>query len=416
MNPMSHFPSIIAEERKRAGLTQEALATRLGITPQAISKWENGVSYPDVTLFPVIAEVLGLSVARLFGETEMKPSRIGKLPDTYGGMDFVLAVGEYVCYAAKTVREVDEESGIVRFSDGSEANLHTVTVTNRGAGEIRIYKISELMGEVVWEDECPSVDFDQSYEGIRSYRLSMGVNCSLMITADGEAGRTRVSAKGDARFIAAIAATHEGDTLCIEVKDQNNRDGSNTADGNVLHIHTGTERAHALYATINGACETAISVDFDRLEMTVNGCGDIAAGNADEAVLKINGCGDVKMQESRISTNVKINGSGVVKMAHAHAPTFKINGSGDIDCGEVSGEMNVTVNGSGDIVCGGEADQMTLSVNGSGDFHGSELVVGNATICVPNSASHITIGRIKGTSVERIGKKCKLTVAHRGEV
>ena len=44
VNQMEDFRYIIAEERKRTGLTQEALATRLGITPQAISKWENGVS------------------------------------------------------------------------------------------------------------------------------------------------------------------------------------------------------------------------------------------------------------------------------------------------------------------------------------------------------------------------------------
>ena len=414
MNQMENFRYIIAEERKRNGLTQEALATRLGITPQAISKWENGVGYPDVTLFPVIAEVLGISVARLFDEAEARPSRTGKLPDHYNGMNFVLAAGEYVCYAAKTVLAADEESGIVRFADGSEANLNTAGVTNRGAGEIRIYRISDLMGEIVWEDECISADFDQTYEGIRSYRLSMGVNCALMITADGESGQTRVTAKGDARFRAAIQTICEGDTLSIEIKGQNGQNGSNTASDNVLHIHTGAERAHALYATINGACETAIAVDFDRLEMTVNGCGDIAVGNADETVLKINGCGDIQMRESRISTNVKINGSGAVKLEGAHAPTVKINGSGDIDCGEVSGEMHVAVNGSGEITCRGEVERLALQIAGSGNFHGGELTVGDAGICAPHSASTITIGRIKGTSVEQIDKKCKLTVAVRG--
>lgn len=414
MNQMEHFRYIIAEERKRAGLTQEALATRLGITPQAISKWENGVGYPDVTLFPVIADVLGISVARLFGEAETRPSRTGKLPDNYGGMDFVLAAGEYVCYAAKEVRESDEESGIVCFSDGSEANLNTATVTNRGAGEIRIYRISELMSEVVWEEACLPVDFDQTYDGISSYRLVLGVHCAVMITSDGEAGQTRVTAKGDARFRAAITATREGDLLCIEAKDQNQRNGSNGGEDNVLHIHAGAEHAHLLQATVNGACDTAIAVDFDRLELTVNGCGDIAAGNADETVIKINGCGDIEMRESRRLTDIKINGSGDMKLKNAHAPTIKINGSGDIDCGEVSGEMNVTVNGSGDITCRGEAERLTLHMAGSGDFHGGELTVGEADIHAKQGASTIVIGRIRGRSVEQLSKKCKLTVAMRG--
>ena len=43
------------------------LPVMLGITPQAISKWENGVGYPDVTLFPDIARSLDVSLEMLFG-------------------------------------------------------------------------------------------------------------------------------------------------------------------------------------------------------------------------------------------------------------------------------------------------------------------------------------------------------------
>ena len=45
MSNMKNFKSIITEERKKAGLTQEAFAQKLGITPQAVSKWENGGSH-----------------------------------------------------------------------------------------------------------------------------------------------------------------------------------------------------------------------------------------------------------------------------------------------------------------------------------------------------------------------------------
>lgn len=44
MSGFENFQYIIAEERRRAKLTQEALARILGVTPQAVSKWENGVS------------------------------------------------------------------------------------------------------------------------------------------------------------------------------------------------------------------------------------------------------------------------------------------------------------------------------------------------------------------------------------
>lgn len=57
----------ISALRKSAGLTQEALAGKLGITFQAISKWENGLSCPDVQLLPDIADIFGVSIDELFG-------------------------------------------------------------------------------------------------------------------------------------------------------------------------------------------------------------------------------------------------------------------------------------------------------------------------------------------------------------
>ena len=41
--------------RRRVNLTQEQLAEKFGTSPQAISRWENGTTYPDIELLPVIA-------------------------------------------------------------------------------------------------------------------------------------------------------------------------------------------------------------------------------------------------------------------------------------------------------------------------------------------------------------------------
>ena len=45
----------IAENRKRQGLTQRELAQKLHVTDKAVSKWERGLSYPDVTLLQPLA-------------------------------------------------------------------------------------------------------------------------------------------------------------------------------------------------------------------------------------------------------------------------------------------------------------------------------------------------------------------------
>ncbi len=67
----------IKQLRYKSGLTQEQLATRLGVSAQSVSKWENAVAMPDITLLPLIAEIFGVSIDELFDLTvEQKLRRI----------------------------------------------------------------------------------------------------------------------------------------------------------------------------------------------------------------------------------------------------------------------------------------------------------------------------------------------------
>lgn len=59
----------IVAQRKKHGLTQESLADKLGITFQAVSKWETGQSCPDISLIPQLAEIFEVSIDELFGKT-----------------------------------------------------------------------------------------------------------------------------------------------------------------------------------------------------------------------------------------------------------------------------------------------------------------------------------------------------------
>ena len=69
MYQLNKFCNIIYKLRKERKWSQNNLAERLGIAPQSVSKWECGIGYPDVTLFPVIAELFGIPIGVLFGET-----------------------------------------------------------------------------------------------------------------------------------------------------------------------------------------------------------------------------------------------------------------------------------------------------------------------------------------------------------
>lgn len=75
--------SKIKQLRHRAGLTQEQLATCLGVSAQSVSKWENEVAMPDITLLPALAGEFGVSIDELFDLTiEQKLYRIEKRMET----------------------------------------------------------------------------------------------------------------------------------------------------------------------------------------------------------------------------------------------------------------------------------------------------------------------------------------------
>ncbi len=67
----------IKQLRQKAGFTQENLANKVGVSAQSVSKWENSVSMPDITLLPILAEQFGVSIDELFDLTvEEKIRRI----------------------------------------------------------------------------------------------------------------------------------------------------------------------------------------------------------------------------------------------------------------------------------------------------------------------------------------------------
>lgn len=79
---MDSFARNLVELRKKAGLTQEELAAKLGLSAQSISKYETGAANPDISYLPGIADALGVTIDRLFGretvgfEEGRKPKKI----------------------------------------------------------------------------------------------------------------------------------------------------------------------------------------------------------------------------------------------------------------------------------------------------------------------------------------------------
>lgn len=62
------FGKIIKDLRKKSNLTQKDLADKLGVTYQAVSKWERGVNMPDIALIKQIALLFNINLEELLGE------------------------------------------------------------------------------------------------------------------------------------------------------------------------------------------------------------------------------------------------------------------------------------------------------------------------------------------------------------
>ena len=74
---------LIAQLRKEKGLTQKAVAEKLGVSPKAVSKWETGNGFPDITLIAEISEIFGIDVAKLLhGELPKPKPEVGNVKRT----------------------------------------------------------------------------------------------------------------------------------------------------------------------------------------------------------------------------------------------------------------------------------------------------------------------------------------------
>lgn len=88
----------ISRYRKEKGWTQEMLAQRLGVSFQAVSKWENAQTLPDITLLPKLSQELEVSIDKLLGYT-FRDQPVTIYEEEYKGEDYYWGtVPSKMCY------------------------------------------------------------------------------------------------------------------------------------------------------------------------------------------------------------------------------------------------------------------------------------------------------------------------------
>lgn len=80
----------IARLRLAKTATQERLAKELNVSPQAVSKWENDINYPDISLLPDLARFLGVSVDELLSGASASTQEYATAQESAAAKDRVL--------------------------------------------------------------------------------------------------------------------------------------------------------------------------------------------------------------------------------------------------------------------------------------------------------------------------------------
>ncbi|MDQ0360718.1 helix-turn-helix domain-containing protein [Breznakia pachnodae] len=129
------FGKFISKKRKEAELTQRDLADQLFVTESAVSKWERGISYPDITLVSAICKTLGITEHELITasedtmqrKVEKQAQRFRRIVDIYRkGFMFVYLSSLLICFICNLV--IDHTLSWFFVVLGGEAIAFSLTV------------------------------------------------------------------------------------------------------------------------------------------------------------------------------------------------------------------------------------------------------------------------------------------------
>ena len=100
----------IARLRLAKTATQERLAKELNVSPQAVSKWENDINYPDISLLPDLARFLGVSVDELLSGASASAQESASAQGNAAAQESAAGTAEVVSVVADEPAEIVEES------------------------------------------------------------------------------------------------------------------------------------------------------------------------------------------------------------------------------------------------------------------------------------------------------------------
>ena len=379
------FGKRIAAYRKLVGLTQEELAARLNITAQAVSKWENEISFPEITIRPQLAHELNTTIEKLFGNSERQDGE-SPFPEAKGELKLVHTFRNVGCYSDKEV-DVTTLTNVV-FKDGSHADLQNLEVINKGPGHISFEFAHEPYHMAAVDSN--KTELNEVFNGINS--LSLSISSASFTVRRSADQTTRMKATGSPVFIGSLEVRQNGHQLLVTQKQHQNYPYS---EKDRVEILFGKDCGSELFVKISGSGSGSIEIPFQQAQVGISGSGDLHLNDVEQL-------------------RGKISGSGSVKAKKVGKAELGISGAGDMHLEEITGELDTQISGAGDItIKSGQVDVFKARVSGAGDIKAQGVTARTADLSC-RGAGDIVLGRVIEESIERHSKMSSIRILKRG--
>ena len=291
----------IRELRKRDGRTQEALAEALGVTSQAISRWEANGGYPDMEMIPAIANYFHVSIDELFGYHSDREEKIKSILDK---ADKVITNQGFHYYQGSISEEVESCIDMLRTAADEFPNEPRILL--RLANTLYTWGYQKYGMKVDYKNETGILHYDTEYHSQNPYwQESLSAFERLLNSNPSQKDResairlltTLYMEMGKYKEAKELAEAQNSLTISKEILMPN------TADGEEMLRFQG-ERIMALLCELHISVSNALS---SKISLYTSDCRkkmDLALINVFEAVFEDDKCGDYHQNIGNLYMNL----------------------------------------------------------------------------------------------------------------